>query len=256
MNNKISTRKIVLISLLSALCYIILYIKVPIPAPVGNPFFHFGNMFVLLFALLFGGPIGGLAGSIGMGLFDLLNGYHLYAPKTIILKFLIGITCGAVFGFANKSLKDKMNAIVLSLGVLFLLIGGAVHAVCISTGGVIQVESTGSTLGISPLLYITAYVLAAFMLGCYLFMKNKNDEYKCALFACTCGIFINILGEFILGALQYMLMTGTPIAASLILSAISLPATLLVGIVSIIVAVNLYYILKNKTNLLDNWKNI
>ncbi|MFI3167396.1 MAG: ECF transporter S component [Bacillota bacterium] len=254
--NKISTKKTVLLSLLSALCYIILYIKIPIPAPVGNPFLHFGNMFVLLFSLMFGGAIGGIAGSVGMGLYDLLNGYHLYAPKTIILKFLMGVTCSLVYAIANKKLSEKINAIVLALGVFFLAIGVAIHATYLATDGIIYIESIDVTLSFSSLLYIGAYILAVFMLIGYFFAKNKNDDYKCALFACTCGVFVNLVGEFSLGAVQYMIMTGTPLSASLILSAISLPATLLNGIISIIVGVNLFYFIKNKTNLLDSWKNI
>ncbi len=255
--SKLSTRKIVLISLLSALCYIILYIKIPIPAPVGNPFLHFGNMFVLLFSLLFGGAIGGIAGSVGMGLYDLLNGYHLYAPKTIILKFLMGITCSIVYAIATRTLKDKINTIMLSLGVLFVVIGCVVHVAYIATDGVIYVGSVDKTLALSPMLFVTAYLLAVFMfVGYALMKKNENVEYKCALFACTCGVFVNVIGEFFLGALQYMIMTGTTLDASMLLSAISLPATLLNGIISIIVAVNLFYILKNKTGMLDNWKNI
>jgi uncharacterized membrane protein len=54
-------------------------------------FVHFGNLIVVLAALLVGGWQGGLAGSIGMGLYDILNGHADSSPKTFILKFLIGL---------------------------------------------------------------------------------------------------------------------------------------------------------------------
>lgn len=254
--NKLSTRKIVLLSLLSALCYVILYLKIPIPSPVGNPFLHLGNMLVMLFSLLFGGAIGGIAGSIGMGLYDLLNGYHLYAPKTIILKFLMGVACSFVYAIATKTLKEKINTIVLALGIFFLAIGVAIHGTYLATDGIIYIVSIDSTISFSSLLYIGAYILAVLMFVGYCFAKNKNDDFKCALFACTSALFVNLIGEFFLGAVQYTIMTGTTFGASMILSAISLPATLLNGIISIIVAVNLFYIIKNKTVMLDNWKNI
>ncbi len=244
-----------LISLLSALCYVILYFKIPIPSPVGNPFLHMGNMLVMLFALIFGGPISGVAGAVGMGLFDLMNGYHLYAPKTIILKFLMGITCGIVFGVANKTLSDKVNKIIITIGVIFAVIGASVAYLCQATGGVIYIVSVDKQIVLSPILYIGSFVLAVIMFGCYVIAKNKNSEYKCALFACTSALLVNIIGEFFLGAIQYVIMTGTPLSASMILSATSLPATLLNGVVSIIVAVNLHHILKNRTDALQNWQN-
>ncbi len=252
----VSARKLVLISLLSALCYIVLYFKIPIPAPVGNPFLHLGNMLVLLFALLFGGMTGGIAGCVGMGMFDILNGYHLYAPKTIILKFLIGIVCGAVYILATKKMQGKMNKIIFALGTVFLLVAVSIHCVYNATEGIIYVESVDKTLSLSPLLFISAYLLALFMFIAYFFAKNKNEDYKCAIFACVCGILANIFGEFILSTGQYMIMTGTALMPSMILSAISLPATLLNGMVSIIIAVHLFHILKNKTSITSRWKNV
>ena len=48
------------------------------------------------------GVSGGLAGAIGLALADILAGDPGYAVTTFILKFLIGITCGAV---AHKVFK-------------------------------------------------------------------------------------------------------------------------------------------------------
>src|SRR5690554_3427679 len=101
-----STRTLVLIGLFSAICYIALYVRIPIPSPVGKPFLHMGNMFVILAALLFNGFIGGISGSIGMGLFDALNGYGASVPKTLILKFGIGIIAGRIFTKHKKN-TDK-----------------------------------------------------------------------------------------------------------------------------------------------------
>ena len=53
-------------------------------------------------ALLLGGVSGGLAGAIGLALADILAGDPGYAVTTFILKFIIGITCGAV---AHKVFK-------------------------------------------------------------------------------------------------------------------------------------------------------
>ena len=61
-----------------------------------------GNTFTALTALLLDGVSGGLAGAIGLALADILAGDPGYAVTTFVLKFIIGITCGAV---AHKVFK-------------------------------------------------------------------------------------------------------------------------------------------------------
>lgn len=81
----------VLIALFAALSYVVLYIKIP----VGEQFVHMGNMVPILAALLIGGWQGGLAGSIGMGLYDVFF-YPSSVVKTLILKFGIGFFTGLI----------------------------------------------------------------------------------------------------------------------------------------------------------------
>ena len=68
----------------------------------GGSSFHLGNTFTALTALLLDGVSGGLAGAIGLALADILAGDPGYAITTFVLKFIIGITCGAV---AHKAFK-------------------------------------------------------------------------------------------------------------------------------------------------------
>ena len=96
-NNKIY--KITVTGLMAALCYVsVTYIQIPSPVPGGdNVALHIGNAFCILAALLLGGVYGGLAGSLGMTIADLLDPrYITSAPKTFILKFLIGLIAGFV----------------------------------------------------------------------------------------------------------------------------------------------------------------
>ena len=70
-----------------------LFFRVPF---YGGSSFHLGNTFTALTALLLDGVSGGLA------LADILAGNPGYAVTTFVLKFIIGITCGAV---AHKVFK-------------------------------------------------------------------------------------------------------------------------------------------------------
>lgn len=69
-----------------------LFFRIPF---YGGSSFHLGNTFTALTALLLDGVSGGLAGAIGLALADILAGDPGYAVTTFVLKFIIGITCGA-----------------------------------------------------------------------------------------------------------------------------------------------------------------
>ncbi len=91
--------KIAVTGLMAALSYVAFtYIQIPIPVPGGDTVaLHVGNAFCVLAALLLGGVYGGLAGSLGMTIADLMNPvYVTSAPKTFILKFLIGLIAGFI----------------------------------------------------------------------------------------------------------------------------------------------------------------
>lgn len=129
MNTKIL--KIVIVGLMAALCYIsFMFLQIKIPTPGGFTSFHLGNTFCVLAALLLGGIPGGVAGAIGMGIADLLDpAYVIVAPKTIILKFGIGVITGVVahriFHIQKRQGTDLWKAVLLSTiaGMLFNVIG-------------------------------------------------------------------------------------------------------------------------------------
>lgn len=84
-------------ALLAALCYIgFQFFRFDIPVGTEKTAIHFGNAFCVLAALLLGGTWGGMAGAVGMTLADLTSGYATSAPKTFLLKLLIGLIVGLV----------------------------------------------------------------------------------------------------------------------------------------------------------------
>lgn len=130
MNNK--TLKIATIGLMAALAYVsFTFLQIKIPTPGGTTSFHLGNTFCVLAALLLGGVPGGLAGAIGMGIGDLLDPvYVTYAPKTIILKLMIGIVTGLVahkffkIKECNNNSKLRIYIIISSLAGMFFNVVG------------------------------------------------------------------------------------------------------------------------------------
>ncbi len=85
--------------LIAALSYVVFtFLQIKITLPGGDATsIHLGNAVCVLGALILGGTYGGLGGAIGMTIGDLLDPvYVIYAPKTFILKFCIGIITGFV----------------------------------------------------------------------------------------------------------------------------------------------------------------
>lgn len=96
-SGKIPVRKLAQAGLLAALCYIgFVFFKIDIPVGPGKTAFHFGNVFLVAAALLLGGYWGGLAGAVGMTIGDLTTAYVTSAPKTFLLKLMIGLITGFV----------------------------------------------------------------------------------------------------------------------------------------------------------------
>ena len=85
------TLRLVQGALIAALAYIgFQFLRIDIPVGTERTAVHLGNAFVVLGALLLGGW-GGLAGALGLTLADLTSGYVTSAPKTFILKLVIGL---------------------------------------------------------------------------------------------------------------------------------------------------------------------
>lgn len=109
MNYKI--KKLTQTAIFAALCFVTFtYMQIKIPTPSGDfTSIHFGNIFLVLAALLLGPTYGGLAGAIGMTLADLIDpAYIIVAPKTFILKFIIGIIVGNI-AVKKAKINDHSN---------------------------------------------------------------------------------------------------------------------------------------------------
>ena len=84
---------------MAALAYVVFtFLQIKIPLPGGDATsFHLGNTICVLGALLLGSVYGGLGGAIGMTIADMLDPvYIVYAPKTFLLKFCIGLITGLI----------------------------------------------------------------------------------------------------------------------------------------------------------------
>ena len=98
---KTNTQKIVLASMLAALCCVATMI-IKIPSPLKG-YLNLGDCVVLLSGWLLSPTYGFLAAGIGSGLADVFSGYAVYAPATFLIKGIMAII--AYFSFKCMSTK-------------------------------------------------------------------------------------------------------------------------------------------------------
>jgi uncharacterized membrane protein len=71
-------------------------VKVPIPGTGG--YLNFGDIAVVFCGLFLGSKWGALAGGIGSALADVIGGFFIFAPATLIAKGLEGFLAGIIGG--------------------------------------------------------------------------------------------------------------------------------------------------------------
>lgn len=116
------TFDLIVTSMLIALVFVatlLLNIKLPIAANGG--LVHLGTAMLFIASILFGPKKGALAGAIGMGLFDLVSGWTLWAPFTIVARGLQGYIVGKIawsFGRDGNSIAINLLATIVSIPVM------------------------------------------------------------------------------------------------------------------------------------------
>ena len=111
--------KIAMTGVFAALSYVVFtFLQFKIWLPGGDATsIHFGNAVCVLGALILGGVYGGIGGAIGMTIGDLLDPvYVVYAPKTFILKFCIGLIAGLIAHKIGKNQRADRSETDLQMG--------------------------------------------------------------------------------------------------------------------------------------------
>lgn len=108
---KITTKDLALTALFIAMCTLAtMFIRIPLPT---SGYANLGDAFVLLAGWILGPLYGAIAAGLGSALADLL-GYPIYAPITLIIKFLVAF-------FAAKLLIRYSQISFLHLCIIGLL---------------------------------------------------------------------------------------------------------------------------------------
>jgi uncharacterized membrane protein len=102
-------------ALFVALTYVFTaFINIRLPIAANGGLVHFGNVPLFIAAIVFGRKTGAIAGGIGMGLFDLLSGWTLWAPFTLVIVGIMGFVVGLI---TEKPSRQKFKWYVIAIAI-------------------------------------------------------------------------------------------------------------------------------------------
>jgi energy-coupling factor transport system substrate-specific component len=160
MNGKFNATTLAVIAVMIAVVTVATGFLPRVPIPGTGGYVHLGDIFVFFSAFAFGPVIGAIAGGVGCALADVLGGWAVWAPLTLIAHGVQGYVAG-YFGkgksFAGLVVAWALGAICLVglyfLGELLPVYGGFAGAVTEIVPNIMQALA-GGVVGIPLLLLI------------------------------------------------------------------------------------------------------
>ena len=114
-----STKDLVVTSLLIAIVFISTYfVQFHLPmAQNDGGLVHLGTITLIAISVAFGKRKGAISGALGMGLFDIISGYAIWAPFTFVIYGVLGYIVGSIAnsnGRNGNSLIWNISAVIIS----------------------------------------------------------------------------------------------------------------------------------------------
>ena len=151
-HNSRVTKQICFTAIFAALCCACTLISIPIP--IG--YINLGDLMVLTAGWSLGGVFGGIAAGIGSALADLLLGYAMYAPATLIIKAAVAFFAAILYRIFEKLVSKKAGKLVSRLA-------SALLAECVMVGGYFLFESVIMSYGLAAAASIPLNAVQAFI---------------------------------------------------------------------------------------------
>lgn len=157
MNQKTTNVKSIVITAFFA-CIVYLGIqafRIPLPAAVGTPFLHFGHIFVMLAIICLGAKRSAIAGTLGLIIFDILNGYIHAIPNVFCSTIIKCLFVGLIWGILKKKASGNAKKEYI-FGVICAAVYGITNIVVDFIFSTAELVIAGSALGAAITAEITA----------------------------------------------------------------------------------------------------
>lgn len=154
-------KKIIMTALFAALaCVATMSIRIPTPGTSG--YIHPGDAIVILAGIILGPVYGMLAGGIGSALSDLIGGYFVYVPITLVIKGLVALVSGLIYQKMCRSGKNRYIAVIL--------------------GGITDIVSLPADILSANSSFMEA---VRRKYSCQYHPGNRRTDYLCSIISCT-----------------------------------------------------------------------
>jgi len=99
-----------------------MFINIKLPIMGNGGLIHLGNVPLFIAALVYGKKTGAVAGAFGMGFFDLISGWALWAPFTFIIVGAMGFLVGLI---AEKvpGKRVLVNTLAVAVALIIKVVG-------------------------------------------------------------------------------------------------------------------------------------
>ncbi|MCD8134406.1 MAG: ECF transporter S component [Clostridiales bacterium] len=155
-------------------------VNIRLPIAANGGLIHLGNIPLFIGAILFGRKTGFLAGGIGMGLFDLLSGWTIWAPCTFITVGLMGFVVGRI---AERHRSFRWYTLAIALACAIKIVGYFIADVIIYHSAIVALNSIPGNLiqvgvaAVIVLAVITRLEIAARKVG----LLSEDAERKACI---------------------------------------------------------------------------
>lgn len=124
-NSKVTARDLAVSGLLIALVFIATrFINIRLPLASTGGLVHLGNTMLFISAIVFGKKKGAVAGAFGMGLFDLLSDWAIWAPFTFVVRGVMGYIIGSIAWSDNKKGNNMITNIAgIAISGVWMIFG-------------------------------------------------------------------------------------------------------------------------------------
>lgn len=119
------------------------FINIRLPIAANGGLVHLGNVPLFLAAIIFGKKTGAFAGAFGMGLFDLLSGWTLWAPFTFVIVGLMGFAVGKI---TENRIGFRWNVLAIAVACVIKVVGYFIAEVIIYRNWIAPVLSIPGNL--------------------------------------------------------------------------------------------------------------
>jgi len=168
--------------------------------PTTQGYFNLGDAAIFISALLLGPAIGMFAGGVGSATSDVVSGYPVYAPGTLVVKGIEGLLAGLLFRRLRAS-GSRRASLLLAGGVLALGAATSIWVLFISAlGSELDIALGNPFAQLSIVGVVGWYMWAALLLlfGVVLvYIAVRRGESSAAIIASAIAGLEMVLGYFL-----------------------------------------------------------